>query len=331
MKEEKKRLDYIDFLKFIGLSCIILAHVNPPEWLMIRNFDVPLMVLVSSFLGSKSVQKYNGFSGTMKYYQSRLIRLVVPTWIFLSVYFLFRYFLFGEVNELKYYILSFLMTRYGVGYVWVILVYVYVSVLMVLFKKINKYRWMVAVIGLIYIAYEIVYKMGFANSSILVQSTLFTIVPYGAVAYIGYKYGELSKRARIILCAVCGVIFAGLTVYYRLTLGGFVNVQAYKYPPRIYYLVFGVFISLILFWVSGKLPKKLLNNCVIKFISVHSLSIYLCHAFFIDLYDKLLLPQRWYLRYVAVYLITLGFIFVSYKLITLIKKLFEKKQQKRFD
>ena len=38
----------IDLLRFIGLSMIILAHVTPPDVIMqIRNFDVPLMVIIS--------------------------------------------------------------------------------------------------------------------------------------------------------------------------------------------------------------------------------------------------------------------------------------------
>ncbi len=38
----------IDFLRFVGLIMIIFAHVNPPAVLFqLRNFDVPLMVLIS--------------------------------------------------------------------------------------------------------------------------------------------------------------------------------------------------------------------------------------------------------------------------------------------
>lgn len=46
------RMGYIDFLKFIGLTGIIIAHVGSPDWLMmLRNFDVPFMVILSSILG----------------------------------------------------------------------------------------------------------------------------------------------------------------------------------------------------------------------------------------------------------------------------------------
>lgn len=48
---KKRRLYYLDFLKTVGLFCIIIAHVNPPNCIIaVRSFDVPLMVIISSFL-----------------------------------------------------------------------------------------------------------------------------------------------------------------------------------------------------------------------------------------------------------------------------------------
>lgn len=45
------RDDTVDVLRFIGLAMIILAHVDSPSVLFqLRNFDVPLIVLISSML-----------------------------------------------------------------------------------------------------------------------------------------------------------------------------------------------------------------------------------------------------------------------------------------
>ena len=80
-EDSKNRMEYIDFLKFIGLTCIIIAHVNPPEWLFfLRNFDVPLMVVVSAILGQKSFQKQKRKnSHYIEFYMNRIKRLVFPT------------------------------------------------------------------------------------------------------------------------------------------------------------------------------------------------------------------------------------------------------------
>jgi len=52
------RINYIDFLKVIGLAGIIAAHTGPPGWvIMLRCFDVPLMVIVSAMLGERSYRR----------------------------------------------------------------------------------------------------------------------------------------------------------------------------------------------------------------------------------------------------------------------------------
>ena len=50
--EGDKRIPYLDFLKVIALIGIVIAHVSPPGPIfMLRNFDVVLMVVISSILG----------------------------------------------------------------------------------------------------------------------------------------------------------------------------------------------------------------------------------------------------------------------------------------
>lgn len=47
-----KRIGYLDFLKVIALVGIVIAHISPPKSiLMLRKFDVILMMIISAFLG----------------------------------------------------------------------------------------------------------------------------------------------------------------------------------------------------------------------------------------------------------------------------------------
>ena len=60
----RKVYPYIDFLKTLGLFCIILAHVNAPGFVMqLRNFDVPLMVILSGMLAATSNRVKNTWGG----------------------------------------------------------------------------------------------------------------------------------------------------------------------------------------------------------------------------------------------------------------------------
>jgi len=73
------RNERIDFLRFLGLCMIILAHVDPSDGLFqLRNFDVPLMVLISgvSFGLSYKGEPYGS------YVWKRVKRLLLPVWIF---------------------------------------------------------------------------------------------------------------------------------------------------------------------------------------------------------------------------------------------------------
>lgn len=89
------RKDYVDLLKTIGILGIIAAHVGSPQWIMmIRNFDVPLLVVMSGIL-SKGKSK----SGWASYVFKRVKRLLIPTYVFLTFYFIATHMLGGGIQK----------------------------------------------------------------------------------------------------------------------------------------------------------------------------------------------------------------------------------------
>lgn len=131
------RDDSIDILRFIGLSMIILVHCNAPKWLgQIRCFDVPLMFFVSGLACSgKSIDNYTS------YILKRAKRLLVPTWSFLTVFFLFLsgvlYFFHKGLPSIEYIVESFMMTG-GVGYVWIMRLFLLVAMVTPILIRINS-------------------------------------------------------------------------------------------------------------------------------------------------------------------------------------------------
>ena len=75
----------IDLLRFIALTGIIIAHIDPPSfWMQLRGFDVPLMVFLSGVSYRISGgNKQNYWSYAVK----RFKRLILPVWVFLTIYF----------------------------------------------------------------------------------------------------------------------------------------------------------------------------------------------------------------------------------------------------
>lgn len=274
------RLDYIDFLKFIGLTGIIIAHVGAPSWaMMLRSFDVPLMVILSSILAEKSYRKIkkHDLTSANVYFFLRIKRLVLPTWMFLTLYFLIEAVLGGGFDSIKYYIASYCLTRYGIGYVWIILIYLYSAMLIPLFSKLKLSAKGFILVIVVYLTYEVSYYLGFGVTNKFLDTTVFYIIPYGLLTYLGYNYNKMSSKMRLAIMIISGIVFSAFGSYYWINSGTPQLVQIAKYPPRLYYLSYGIMWSFLLLILCEKNNFKIYSNPLIKYISMHSMWIYLWH------------------------------------------------------
>ena len=120
------------------MSLIILAHVSPPYWLQqARCFDVPLMLFISGLTCSnKAIASYKDFV------VKRFKRLVYPVWFFLILYFTLIL-IAQSFNLIPNYLTgrkileSFLLLD-GIGYVWIIRVFLLIMLITPLLQKINN-------------------------------------------------------------------------------------------------------------------------------------------------------------------------------------------------
>ena len=310
------RISYIDFLKVIGLTGIIIAHVNPHSWAMLlRSFDVPLMVILSSILANRSFAKYSETrSSAFDYYVSRIKRLVIPTWIFLIFNFLLSFIITGQRESIKYYAASFLLTRYGIGYVWIILIYLYSAMLIPAFARLKLSVKGSIIVSASYILYEIAYyyRLGLNDSGLInkfLDTTFYYIIPYGLLTYLGYNYFKMKNRTKLIIALASFIVFFTLAAYYRSALGSFQLLHIAKYPPRVYYLSYGIGCSFALLILCEKNNLKVYANKVIRFISSHSMWIYLWHILVLAVYGKFNLPETWFIKLIVVYLLSILIVF----------------------
>ena len=316
-----KRINYIDFLKFIGLTGIIIAHVGSPDWLMmLRNFDVPLMVIVSSILASYSIKKNReDKQSTINYYISRIKRLAFPTWIFLIMFFIYKT-IIKETMSIDYYISSFLLTKYGLGYIWIILIFLYSALLIPLFRRMGyKKRSSIIILGF-YILYEILYYYNIGTANKIRDTTFYYIIPYGLLTYLGFNIERISNKKKKIYILINFIVFSLFVYYYYIKTGTFQSVQIAKYPPRLYYLSYGIFSSLLILYICQRHNLNIFNNKIIIFISKHSLWIYLWHIFVLDIYKYTSLPEIWYVKLLFVYTTAIIITFIINKLLDLMEK-----------
>ena len=322
----RERKTYIDFLKVIGLSGIILAHVNSPGVIMMaRSFDVPLMVILSAILAADGLQNSKlSLTDACRYLSKRIKRLVIPTWVFLTFFFLLKA-MCGEVNKLSYYVYSFLLTRYGIGYVWIVLIYIYCALLTPAIHRFGYGKKLWIGIACVYAIYEVCYAHGWGCYNRLIMSTFYYVIPYGIVTAIGYYYGKMSKSVKLSLCLLSGLIFLLLAFYYYRQMGGFQRVQIAKYPPRLYYLSYALFASIGLLMICENRKAALFSNPIILFFSRNSFWVYLWHIFYLWILDSILNSLSWWLSFIIVVLFSGMTVYLQQKILDRIERKYHKK------
>lgn len=88
-----KRIEYIDFLKFFAIFCVVLGHMlqygydydgnefyNNRLWAFIYSFHMPLFMMLSGFFATSSLQ--SSFYNMVK---KKIIRIWLPAYIWLSI------------------------------------------------------------------------------------------------------------------------------------------------------------------------------------------------------------------------------------------------------
>lgn len=279
MKRDKK----IDILRAIALFGIIIAHVNPPDILaQLRSFDVPLMAMLmgTSFYLTNKDREVSYLSYIIK----RVKRLLIPTWQFLTIFFVLFFVVSLIADEPFYFGLEKIIQSYtligGIGYVWIVGVFLLVAllnpVLLMMSKKVNSNVNYFLILTAVYLVYLVLVQVlhvldGF--SDILYRSVVLYTIGYGLIAAIGIRIKQLSRKeiGALTVLFLCIYVFLMFQNDFALT-------SIAKYPPTMYYLSYAFFASLFLYLLlDRKMIYKIFDNKFISFNSENSFWIYLWH------------------------------------------------------
>ncbi|MBW4518918.1 MAG: acyltransferase [Scytolyngbya sp. HA4215-MV1] len=312
-----------DILKVIGLLCIILAHSDPPIVIdQLRNFDVPLMVIISGTLFYLTTGNKQFF--LWDYLRKRVPRLVAPVWLFLAFFFTAIYLLCQATGQTYPYlsdassnpILSSFLFRGGLGYVYIIRVFLITAILspliLKLYRSLKRESYFLGVLAISYIAYEIALKLlGDGGLSppwfaIFVKQYLMLCVPYGCLVGLGMVLTRLSQQFLSTIVLASFTIFLAMFAHFfwlAKQLGKpaaeLVQTQIYKYPPTIYYLSYAIFASLLLYLVIDYCMKRYGSRVMehkswvdnLVFVSASSLWVYLWHIFWLITWRLVVQPH----------------------------------------
>ncbi len=319
--KEETRDSYIDFLRAVGLLLLVVAHTWAPLTLStIRTFDVPLMVIVSAMCYKPIKQDFHSIK---KYMWKRFLRIYIPVFIFVNLFFLLTWVLEGHYDLTYYsvyhYIGSlFLLNHPSIGYVWIMRVFLMMALVLPfifpIFRKMNVLQLVISFICIILLQ-EFMINLFTSIPNVIIRymlsETVLYIIGYSLFTVIGLHINKLSKSKGMIL-TISGLL--GCCLYIILTGNWFP--QADKYPPHGLYLLWGWTGSCILITCKPILQKIATWNFW-SYLSKNSMWIYLWHI--VPIYIMLPInnrPDYWIERYVIVLGVALILNFIYHKCIS---------------
>ncbi len=291
----------IDIYRAIGIIFIVLAHVNPPQLIWhLRSFDVVLMVVVSTITYDITRRPGGGIS-YKEYAFKRLKKLVIETWKFIALLgFVFA--ILSMITKSPSYfpirrLLIGCLTFSGIGYLWVIRVFIYTALLNPFIIRIKELSSKVFWIGafLILLGYVVLQQLcqGIGGSFYAIAEISFlNVIAYGLLATVGLKVYLSNRHSQISFVIIAAFFLSAICI-----IQGSFSPNSHKYPPQLQYMLYGLIACTLLFIFlqskSIKVPQFLL------FISKNSLWIYFWHVVVLDIKEYYLesLKVHWLLSW----------------------------------
>ena len=296
--------DYkIDFMRMLGTLLVMLSHVLPPNFIQnIRTFDVVMLIYISALSFNIT---YKTDVSLKQYLKKRFKKLIIPTYILLAIIFGLSVLLCLITNRQNPFdtgtiIHSFLFLNNGIGYIWISRVYFEIAIFSYFVKKLLLLRKTVRNIFLLFIGLVIttITLMGpqIYGNNVIIDSYFLEVIPYFIVVLLGLLVANNQIKSGIIVF-VSFILITGHAVYNNAF-----DPNMYKYPPNLYYLSYGLLVSIILYNISWG------YNSYIEWFSKNSFSIYLAHIPILLglnlLSEKITVIDKWYIKYVFIATIT---------------------------
>lgn len=286
MTPSQKRDGSIDVLRCIALVGIVLAHISPPQVILqLRGFDVPLMVFLSGVVFLRRDESPLDFRYLVSYWGRRIKRIIFPVWLFLTLYYPFMYFLSGQIPSLAGSGMLDVFTLRTGWFVWIFRVFLIVALaaplLTVLTRHFNP--------GILYLAgVAILLLLEWISNPHYSGFRYYVLesIPYIIVFMFGMLANRTGKRWMLLITLAWLAVYVLLAVWKFRSIGQYVNTGTCKYPPRLYYLAYGLGCIGVLWLIKDGLMKCLKRvpflEKLLVFIGSHTMWIYLWHILFLE-------------------------------------------------
>lgn len=280
----------------------------------LRVFDVPLMLFVSGLAFSN--RKYHSIP---KFLYHRAKRLLIPLYIFLTIYFILIYiiqnylgFKFGITFNRA---VESYMLHDGIGFVWIFRVFLLITLITPLLLKIeqilsNKYHYICLIILLLTFN-ELLIKSPISNN-IIIRDYITYAIGYSIPFLLGLRLKNNTSSFTLYV-----FLFLSLIITYSVLsfhTGKIIYIAQYKYPPQLLYILYGCFMSAIIYIFVRKLNSKF--NIII-FCGNNTNWIYLYHIPLIQVTSKF--DMYFLVQYILVVIFSIAAVYIQTRIINLLK------------
>ncbi len=305
MMTERNQL--IDNLRGVSMIVIILTHTtaffpgDKVAYLLWNwsHFAVPIFLFCSAYLFlKKSDDKPLHF---FSYLKKRVVRLLLPYYLFFFFFLIALFFISPHVISTKYILQSILLLG-GTDINWLVLLFLYVTVLLPFFtwsSKKSKYLFWLYFILSIGSAYLLLFYQ------IPLSYKLVMWLPWSVMLYFTWFYmkHEQKQKTLVWLFVLCCLSFVSTDIILKTMHHSTVLIHN-KYPPNIFYLSYGMVILLGLTFLNRYLFANKIIQKIVHFFSKYSYSIFFLHYIILTILAVFIKP--WQLHWLSFFILVLA-------------------------
>lgn len=282
----RDRYFHIDILRATGILLMILTHVlswhfGIPHILDLWNsihFVVVGLVFCSAYIYGKSNQN-SDTRHHIPWFFKRVMRLYAPFVLYLCMHYLL-WFLFptwirgyGIQKSYSFVIASLTLTG-GVDIGWLTTVFIQLAILFPFLLSLTRHKNKALFIGLlIFCSITAFFRIPTEYTRAIAW------LPWSLIAVFGFLYSDYPRSNMILISLITYAIFSIILRILHMPL----LMTDHKYPPDLYYLSYGVFVTSCILGVLPYIEKFLLKaRLFITFVSRESYTLFFVHMIVLD-------------------------------------------------
>lgn len=284
MKTNKlQRIESVDLIRGLAILVMILLHTNAYflknpisfftwDW---GQFAVPLFIFCSSYVFFKKNYQFANTLGLFKFIKKRILRLLVPYYLFVAFFLILLLTKEPQKLSLKY-LLSSLTINGGIDINWLVLLFVYFSIIMpftqwayqkkrALFYSFLSFSFFSSVVFMFY-------RPDF-------NYRLIMWLPWSLLIIISLYIYKFENNNKLMLLGFAGSLILFITSrLIQINLNHSLVMYDNKYPPNFYHLSFCSGSIFLIYWVAkiGVFSFYPINK-YLSFLSKNSYSLYFIH------------------------------------------------------